>query len=83
MLVEKHFGAKAWEGALAEPGAFGVLLRRLRIQAGLTQEELAGAAPLSVRAVSDLERGVNQTARKETARLRGVGGPTARFGRTV
>jgi transcriptional regulator with XRE-family HTH domain len=57
------------EGALAEPGAFGALLRSLRIAAGLTQEELAEAAELSVRAVSDLERGVNQTARKETARL--------------
>jgi tetratricopeptide (TPR) repeat protein/DNA-binding XRE family transcriptional regulator len=54
---------------LAEPSAFGTLLRSLRIAAGLTQEELAGAAELSVRSVSDLERGVNQTARKETARL--------------
>lgn len=39
------------------------------VQAGLTQEELAEAASLSLRSVSDLERGVNRTARKETARL--------------
>jgi tetratricopeptide (TPR) repeat protein/transcriptional regulator with XRE-family HTH domain len=44
-------------------------LRQLRVQARLTQEELAEAAGISTRAVSDLERGVNQTAQKETARL--------------
>ena len=50
-------------------GGFGKLLRQLRTEAGLTQEELAEAATLSPRSVSDLERGVNATARKETARL--------------
>jgi tetratricopeptide (TPR) repeat protein/transcriptional regulator with XRE-family HTH domain len=49
--------------------AFGQLLRQLRTRAGLSQEELARAASLSTRAVSDLERGVNLTARNETARL--------------
>jgi tetratricopeptide (TPR) repeat protein/transcriptional regulator with XRE-family HTH domain len=49
--------------------SFGQLLRQLRISAGLTQEELAVAARLSSRSVSDLERGINLTARKETARL--------------
>ena len=43
---------------------FGGLLRNLRTQAGLTQEELAEAASLSPRSVSDLERGINLTARK-------------------
>jgi tetratricopeptide (TPR) repeat protein/transcriptional regulator with XRE-family HTH domain len=51
------------------PSAFGGLLRQLRAGAGLTQEELAHAAGVSPRAVSDLERGINQTARKDTARL--------------
>jgi tetratricopeptide (TPR) repeat protein/transcriptional regulator with XRE-family HTH domain len=55
-------------GGQTEPG-FGALLRRLRDGAGLTQEELAEAAGLSPRSVSDLERGINRTARKETARL--------------
>ena len=50
------------------PG-FGGLLRQLRADAGLTQEELAEAASLSPRSVSDLERGINLTARRETARL--------------
>jgi tetratricopeptide (TPR) repeat protein/transcriptional regulator with XRE-family HTH domain len=51
------------------PVTFAALLRQLRTDAGLTQEELAAAATLSVRSVSDLERGINQTARKDTARL--------------
>ena len=48
---------------------FGGLLRRLRAEAGLTQEELAEAAGLSPRSVSDLERGIHPTARKDTAEL--------------
>src|SRR5580704_14851393 len=48
---------------------FGGLLRQLRAEAGLTQEELAEAASLSPRSVSDLKRGINRTARKDTAEL--------------
>src|SRR5215470_11967156 len=55
---------------VAEPGlSFASLLRRLRNGARLTQEELAEAAGLSPRSVSDLERGINRTARKDTAVL--------------
>jgi transcriptional regulator with XRE-family HTH domain len=36
---------------------------------GCGEEELAEAAGLSPRSVSDLERGVNKTARKDTSRL--------------
>ena len=59
------------DGPAAEQSAlsFAGLLRRLRDDAGLTQEELAEAASLSPRSVSDLERGVNLTARHDTARL--------------
>jgi tetratricopeptide (TPR) repeat protein/transcriptional regulator with XRE-family HTH domain len=49
--------------------SFGGLLRELRAVAGLTQEELAEAAGISPRSVSDLERGINRTAHKETALL--------------
>lgn len=50
------------------PGlSFGGLLKQLRSGAGLTQEELAGAAGLSSRSISDLERGINRSARKDTA----------------
>ena len=48
---------------------FAGLLRQLRAGARLTQEELAEAAGISTRAVSDLERGVNRTAHKDTAQL--------------
>jgi predicted ATPase/DNA-binding CsgD family transcriptional regulator/DNA-binding XRE family transcriptional regulator len=48
---------------------FARLLRQLRAEARLTQEELAEAARLSPRSVSDLERGINRTARKDTAGL--------------
>jgi transcriptional regulator with XRE-family HTH domain len=49
------------------------LLRQLRAGAQLTQRELAKAAGVSPRAVSDLERGVNRTARQDTAvRLAGA-----------
>ena len=56
---------------MVEPSVleFAGLLRQLRAQAGLTQEELAEAAGLSPRSVSDLERGINRTARKDTALL--------------
>ena len=59
------------DGLAAEQAAlgFGGLLRRLRDRAGLTQDELAEAAAVSQRAISDLERGINATARKDTAVL--------------
>src|SRR5690242_17318944 len=48
---------------------FAGLLRQLRTEAKMTQEELAEAARVSPRSISDLERGVNRTARKDTAEL--------------
>ncbi len=55
---------------MEQPGlSFAGLLRQLRYGAQLTQEELAEAASLSPRSVSDLERGINRTARKDTAVL--------------
>jgi predicted ATPase/DNA-binding XRE family transcriptional regulator len=52
--------------ASVEPRAFGTLLGRYRRAAGLTQEALAQEAGLSVRGISDLERGVNRVPRAET-----------------
>ena len=48
---------------------FGDLLRRFRVAAGLTQEELAERAGVSVRGISDLERGARGLPRKETLQL--------------
>jgi len=50
------------------PG-FGALLKRHRVAAGLTQEELAEHAKLSVRAISDLERGLHRAPQKDTIGL--------------
>jgi len=53
---------------VAEPElSFAGLLRQLRAEAKLTQEELAEATGLSPRSISDLERGLTRTARKDTA----------------
>jgi len=49
--------------------SFGLLLRRFRVAAGLSQEKLAEQAGLSARAVSDLERGENRTPRRDTLEL--------------
>jgi tetratricopeptide (TPR) repeat protein/transcriptional regulator with XRE-family HTH domain len=63
-------GCEGMLGAVEQPGLrFAGLLRQLRVEARLTQEELADAAGLSPRSVSDLERGVNRTAHKDTAML--------------
>jgi transcriptional regulator with XRE-family HTH domain len=53
----------------APPASFAWLLRQMRGEARLTQEELAYKAGLSSRAISDLERGISRTARKDTAIL--------------
>src|ERR1700746_3378873 len=71
MVGRRAVGLQRGVWAVAEePGLrCGVLLRQLRAGALLTQEELAEAARVSPRSVSDLERGVNRTARKDTALL--------------
>src|SRR5712692_10634634 len=49
--------------------AFGDFLRRYRLAAGLTQEELAERARVSPRAISDLERGQRNRPWRETVQL--------------
>ncbi|HEV3310853.1 MAG TPA: AAA family ATPase [Chloroflexota bacterium] len=51
------------------PGAFAVLLKRRRSDAGLTQEELAELAQLSPKAVSSLERGARRRPHRVTVAL--------------
>jgi predicted ATPase/DNA-binding XRE family transcriptional regulator len=53
---------------MASDGAntFGQLLRRYRLAAGLTQEELAARSAVAVRTISDLERGVSRRAHPST-----------------
>ncbi len=49
--------------------AVGILLRRYRLAADLSQEALAARAGVSVRSISNLERGVRHRPRDETLRL--------------
>jgi predicted ATPase/transcriptional regulator with XRE-family HTH domain len=51
----------------AEP--FGSALRRLRLAAGLSQEQLAERARISIEAVSALERGVRKVPQRQTLEL--------------
>ena len=51
------------------PKSFGLLLRRFRRAAELTQEELAQRSDLSTRTISDLERGVKATPQAGTLEL--------------
>jgi class 3 adenylate cyclase len=71
-------GKDSTDWALAEGGLlvstqptsdFGTLLRRHRRAAGLTQEELAERAGVSVDAISALERGVSRAPHKDTVAL--------------
>lgn len=48
---------------------FGATLRHYRVSAGLSQEALAERAGLSVRGISDLERGARTFPRLETVRM--------------
>ena len=61
--------SRARPGADPDPQAsFGALLRRHRLSAGLSQEALAERAGLSVRGLSDLERGARRTPYPDTLR---------------
>ena len=51
------------------PSGFGLLLRRLRIAAGLSQEALAERARMSTTGISALERGYRRAPQRETVAL--------------
>src|SRR5580700_9901515 len=51
---------------------FGALLRQFRLDAGMTQQDLAERAKLSVEAISLLERGARTRPRRETVTLLGL-----------
>lgn len=53
----------------AQITAFGVLLKRFRGRAGMTQETLAERAGLSVTGISKIERGIHLTPRCDTIHL--------------
>lgn len=51
------------------PAPFGTLLRQHRLAAGMTQAELAERTNVSVRSVSDLERGITRWPHRDTVAL--------------
>ncbi|MBV9647555.1 MAG: helix-turn-helix domain-containing protein [Candidatus Eremiobacteraeota bacterium] len=55
--------------AQAQSHDFGSLLKRLRLSAGLSQEELAECARLSVEAISAYERGTRRAPYRDTVEL--------------
>ncbi|MEU8080761.1 tetratricopeptide repeat protein [Catellatospora citrea] len=59
---------------MTEPNRLGLLLRRHRADAGLTIDELAAVSRVSVRAISDLERGRSRVPQQRTvdALIRGL-----------
>ena len=54
---------------VAEGDELGAIIRRMRLARGLSQQQLAERSGLSVRAVSDLERGQRSRPRPETVRM--------------
>ncbi|MFG3347496.1 helix-turn-helix domain-containing protein [Streptomyces sp. NPDC048018] len=54
---------------MERPGLFATLLQSYRATEGLTQQQLADFATLSVRAIRDLEHGRAERPRRDTVRL--------------
>jgi predicted ATPase/transcriptional regulator with XRE-family HTH domain len=56
---------------VTDPGLpqLGALIRRFRLLAGLSQEQLAERSGVSARAISDLERGLRKTPHPDTLRM--------------
>ncbi|MDR7320798.1 MULTISPECIES: helix-turn-helix domain-containing protein [Catenuloplanes] len=57
------------EPAAVERAEFGPLLRRLRLAAGMTLEQLSEASGVSDRAIGDMERGISKGPRAGTVTL--------------
>lgn len=68
MASHRTYGA-ASVGAASSATRFGALLRRYRLEAGLTQRELAQRAGLGMRGINALETGERQTPRQRTIAL--------------
>ncbi len=71
VVVAEDLNALRYTQHMNDPDSvpFGDLLRRHRMLAGLTQEELAERAGLSVRGISDMERGTRHVPRRGTLRM--------------
>jgi predicted ATPase/transcriptional regulator with XRE-family HTH domain len=68
-MADRRARTRMTQRAEATPQSFGVVLRSLRRDAGLSQEALAERANISWRTISDLERGIKRKPQQETRRL--------------
>jgi predicted ATPase/transcriptional regulator with XRE-family HTH domain len=57
----------AEDGPMSSPAPLAALIRTRRVSARLTQEELAEKAGISVRTISDIERGLRRSVYRDTA----------------
>jgi predicted ATPase/transcriptional regulator with XRE-family HTH domain len=57
----------AEDGVMSSPTPLAALIRNRRVSAGLTQEDLAEKAGISVRTISDIERGLRRSVYRDTA----------------
>jgi transcriptional regulator with XRE-family HTH domain len=71
MALETQLQAKIRRGPMSQRELYplSALVRRFRLTAGFSQEELAERSGLSARAISDLERGLSVRPRLETIRM--------------
>jgi len=67
VVVATADGGEGVGGVIGGPSPFGVLLRRHRIGAGLSQEGLAERADVGVNTIADLESGRHRAAHPATA----------------
>lgn len=64
-----HLSREEWCMGPRHQPALGPFLRRHRVEAGLTQEELSERSGVSARTISDLERGLERRSRPDTLAL--------------
>ena len=68
-MAARRLSAMEDEGRAPGSSAFGILLRRYRLAAGLSQEALAERAKMSSNGIGALERGYRRTPQRETLAL--------------
>ena len=68
-MAARSLSAMEDRGRVPGSSAFGMLLRRYRLAAGLSQEALAERARMSTNGIGALERGYRRTPQRETLAL--------------
>jgi tetratricopeptide (TPR) repeat protein/DNA-binding XRE family transcriptional regulator len=66
---DRSWGFQGYSGGVPQAESFGIMLRRLRLAGGLTQERLAERAAISATGIAALESGRRRTPRLSTVGL--------------